>query len=130
MIHNSETMSHREYRAWWQMEKDASKQMDSGEVRITHTGLHWDRAMGLISRQQEQPAIWPSEQSPAITKIIQLGRQACSQCCVSWSEHQHCGLHRNSPGQHFTCRIVCQSVKLRKVFRYDCLWCLHVFWVD
>lgn len=72
------------------MEKDGSEQMDLDVVHVAHTGLHWGRAPGLISCQQEQPAMWHSEQSPMITKIIQLRSPVCSQCCVSWPMHwQH-----------------------------------------
>jgi len=73
------------------MEKDGFEQMDLGVVHAAHTGLHWGRAPGLISRQQEQPAMWHLKQSPAITKIIQLRRQACSQRCIFQPEHWQCG---------------------------------------
>lgn len=88
MIHNSEAMSYRQCRAWWQMEKDGFKQMDLGVVHVAGTGLHWGRPPGLISCQQEQLAMWHLEQPPVITKIIQLRRQVGSQCCVPRPEHR------------------------------------------
>lgn len=57
MIHNSEATSYGKHGAWWQMGRDGSEQMDLGVVHVSRTGLHWDRVLGLISCQQEQPAM-------------------------------------------------------------------------
>lgn len=57
MIPNSEAVSYGKHRAWWQMGRDGCEQMDPGVAHVSHTGLHWDRALGIVPCQQEQPAM-------------------------------------------------------------------------